>query len=56
MDKAIPGGSGSEGSRERKSARVPLRAEVQLRRSGQTLTPEEMTALYARHDQVMLDV
>ena len=36
MDKAIPGGSGSEGSRERKSARVPLRAEVQLRRSGQS--------------------
>jgi hypothetical protein len=36
MDKAIPGGSGSEGSRARKSARVPLRAEVQLRRSGQS--------------------
>jgi hypothetical protein len=26
---------------------------AELRRSGRTLTPEEMTALYARHDQVM---
>ena len=29
---------------------------AELRRSGRTLTPEEMTAFYARHDQVMVDV
>jgi hypothetical protein len=28
---------------------------AELRRNGQTLTPEEMTAFYARHDQVMID-
>jgi quercetin dioxygenase-like cupin family protein len=28
---------------------------AELRRSGQTLTYEEMTAFYARHDQVMVD-
>ena len=28
---------------------------AELRRSGRTLTPEEMTAFYARHDQVMVD-
>jgi uncharacterized cupin superfamily protein len=28
---------------------------AELRRSGRTLTPEEMTALCARHDQVMVD-
>ena len=27
---------------------------AELRRSGRTLTPEEMTAFYARHDQVMV--
>ena len=27
----------------------------ELARSGRTLTPEEMTAFYARHDQVMVD-
>lgn len=36
MDKAVPGGPRPEVSRERKSARVPLKAEVQLRRSGQS--------------------
>jgi quercetin dioxygenase-like cupin family protein len=29
---------------------------AELRRSGRTLGPEEMTAFYARHDQVMVDV
>ena len=29
---------------------------AELRRSGRTLTPEEMTAFYARHDQVMVEV
>jgi mannose-6-phosphate isomerase-like protein (cupin superfamily) len=28
---------------------------AELRRSGRTLTPEEMTAFYARHDQVMVE-
>jgi hypothetical protein len=28
---------------------------AELRRSGRTLTLEEMTAFYARHDQVMVD-
>jgi quercetin dioxygenase-like cupin family protein len=28
---------------------------AELKRSGRTLTPEEMTAFYARHDQVMVD-
>jgi mannose-6-phosphate isomerase-like protein (cupin superfamily) len=28
---------------------------AEMRRSGRTLTPEEMTAFYARHDQVMVD-
>jgi quercetin dioxygenase-like cupin family protein len=28
---------------------------AELRRSGRTLTPEEMTAFYARHDQEMVD-
>jgi quercetin dioxygenase-like cupin family protein len=28
---------------------------AELRRSGRTVTPEEMTAFYARHDQVMVD-
>ena len=28
---------------------------AELRRSGRTLTPEQMTAFYARHDQVMVD-
>ena len=28
---------------------------AELRRSGRTLEPEEMTAFYARHDQVMVD-
>ena len=28
---------------------------AEIRRSGRTLTPEEMTAFYARHDQVMVD-
>jgi hypothetical protein len=36
MDKAVPGGPRPDVSRERKSARVPLKAEVQLRRSGQS--------------------
>lgn len=29
---------------------------AELRRSGRDLTPEERTAFYARHDQVMVDV
>ena len=29
---------------------------VELRRGGRQPTPEEMTAFYARHDQVMVDV
>jgi quercetin dioxygenase-like cupin family protein len=29
---------------------------AELRRSGRTPTPEEMTAFYARHDQVMVEV
>jgi mannose-6-phosphate isomerase-like protein (cupin superfamily) len=29
---------------------------AELRRSGRTLTPEERTAFYARHDQVMVDL
>jgi hypothetical protein len=28
---------------------------AELRRSGRTLAPEQMTAFYARHDQVMVD-
>ena len=36
MDKALPGGPQPDSSRKRKSARVALRAEVQLRRSGQS--------------------
>lgn len=36
MEKAIPASSGAKSSRERRSARVPLMAEVQLRRSGQS--------------------
>ncbi len=28
---------------------------AELRRSGRTLTPEQMTAFYARHDQVMVE-
>jgi mannose-6-phosphate isomerase-like protein (cupin superfamily) len=28
---------------------------AELRRSGRTLSPEELTAFYARHDQVMVD-
>jgi hypothetical protein len=28
---------------------------AELRRSGRTVSPEEMTAFYARHDQVMVD-
>ena len=28
---------------------------AEIRRSGRTLTPEELTAFYARHDQVMID-
>ena len=37
-------------------ARENFFAEMaELRRNGQTLTPEEMTAFYARHDQVMID-
>lgn len=37
-------------------AREHFFAEMaELRRSGRTLTPEEMTALYARHDQVMVE-
>jgi quercetin dioxygenase-like cupin family protein len=38
-------------------AREQFFAEMaELRRSGRTLPPEEMTAFYARHDQVMVDV
>ncbi|WNV77234.1 cupin domain-containing protein [Geodermatophilus sp. DSM 44513] len=38
-------------------ARERFFAEMaELRRSGRTRTPEEMTAFYARHDQVMVDV
>jgi quercetin dioxygenase-like cupin family protein len=38
-------------------AREQFFAEMaELRRSGRTLSPEEMTAFYARHDQVMVDV
>lgn len=38
-------------------AREQFFAETaELRRSGRKLTPEEMTAFYARHDQVMVDV
>ena len=38
-------------------AREHFFAEMaELRRSGRTLSPEEMTAFYARHDQVMVDV
>ena len=38
-------------------AREQFFAETaELRRSGRTPTPEEMTAFYARHDQVMVDV
>jgi hypothetical protein len=29
---------------------------AELRRSGRTPTREEMTAFYARHDQVMVEV
>jgi quercetin dioxygenase-like cupin family protein len=37
-------------------AREQFFAELaELRRSGRTLSPEEMTAFYARHDQVMVD-
>jgi quercetin dioxygenase-like cupin family protein len=37
-------------------ARENFFAEMaELRRSGRTLSPEEMTAFYARHDQVMVD-
>ena len=37
-------------------ARETFFAEMaELRRSGRTLPPEEMTAFYARHDQVMVD-
>jgi hypothetical protein len=28
---------------------------AELRRTGRTLTPEQMTGFYARHDQVMVD-
>ena len=28
---------------------------AEIRRSGRTLSPEELTAFYARHDQVMVD-
>ena len=28
---------------------------AEIRRSGRTLTPEQLTAFYARHDQVMVD-
>jgi mannose-6-phosphate isomerase-like protein (cupin superfamily) len=28
---------------------------AEIRRSGRTLTPEELTAFYARHDQVMVE-
>jgi quercetin dioxygenase-like cupin family protein len=38
-------------------AREHFFAEMaEMRRSGRTLSPEEMTAFYARHDQVMVDV
>ncbi len=38
-------------------AREQFFAETaELGRSGRKLTPEEMTAFYARHDQVMVDV
>ncbi|MGY1594891.1 cupin domain-containing protein [Geodermatophilus sp. SYSU D00708] len=38
-------------------AREQFFAEMaELRRSGRQLSPEEMTAFYARHDQVMVDV
>jgi hypothetical protein len=38
-------------------AREQFFAEMaELRRTGRTPTPEEMTAFYARHDQVMVDV
>lgn len=38
-------------------AREQFFAETaELRRSGRTPSPEEMTAFYARHDQVMVDV
>ena len=38
-------------------AREHFFAEMaELRRSGRTLSPEEMTAFYARHDQVMVEV
>lgn len=38
-------------------ARETFFAELaELRRSGRTPGPEEMTAFYARHDQVMVDV
>jgi PilZ domain len=36
MDKAMPDGSGPQSSRQRKSVRVPMKAEVHLRRSGQS--------------------
>jgi hypothetical protein len=42
-------------------ARAGDRAELffselmELRRDGRTLTPEEWTAFYARHDQVVVD-
>jgi hypothetical protein len=37
-------------------ARENFFAEMaELRRSGRTPAPEEMTAFYARHDQVMID-
>ena len=37
-------------------ARETFFAEMaELRRTGRTLTPEEMTAFYARHDQEMVD-
>ena len=28
---------------------------AELRRSGRTLTPEQLTAFYARHEQVLVD-
>jgi hypothetical protein len=38
-------------------AREEFSAEMaELQRSGRTPSPEEMTAFYARHDQVMVDV
>ena len=36
MDKALPGGPQPDSARQRKSARVALQADVQLRRSGQS--------------------